>query len=143
MSVFRHKPGNLVMAEAVPFGQKWTYYSDHPIEAMLDPLYFISAVSRLKSGDEIRVLQVQANKVIAFADVLVTNSSLEDKTLVFYILRQPQQVIGGEGLKTVHNFAVKRGFGCFEVRDGKGNVVYVADTKQEAIDKRDELEQAA
>lgn len=70
---FRLKPGNMIMHDAVPYGQLWTYYAEHPIDEMLKPEYLRSH-DGLRSGDQIMVNQVEKGRVLEIAMVMVTNT---------------------------------------------------------------------
>lgn len=76
------QPGRLIMAEPVPFGQRYTYPTSHDLGVVTAPRYFDAARSRLRAGDTIRVVQLAnqdyaapTNWVMAFADLLVTEVS--------------------------------------------------------------------
>jgi len=78
---FKAFPQNLVMAEGVPFGQRYTYGATHPIQYMLDAGYFLSLRHQLRPGDTMRICQMDSinlfepgNKVLAYIDVLVVSS---------------------------------------------------------------------
>lgn len=62
MNEFRCKPGHLVMHEAVPYGQEYTYYSVDPMEAMLEPMYFVGEANRFRPGDAIKLLHVEPDE---------------------------------------------------------------------------------
>lgn len=85
----RFKPGQMVMHDAVPFGQLWTYYADHPIDAMMDPEYFRLHAS-FRAGDSMRILQTDhpGKKVLEMAEVLITSAS----PLEFYVTRAKTSV---------------------------------------------------
>ena len=75
---FKCIPQNLSMSESAPVCQPWSYASSHPMKAMLDSRYFLSAYDRLRPGDTIRIIQMKAqnihardNEVISFADALI------------------------------------------------------------------------
>jgi len=86
----RSLPRNRVMGEQVPFGQRHTYISAHPMEAMLAEEYFLSDYNVFFPGDTVRVIQVRRpdidnirdNQVIAYIDLLVVESSR--KGVVFH-----------------------------------------------------------
>ena len=147
MSVFRCKPGQLVMSEAVPFGQQWTYYSQHPMEEMLDPKYFISQIGQLRTGDVLNILRVINNQVTEYVKVLVASSEKESKTLQFHIMDGPEKISDAEipngGLVVTKKLHVKRGFGCFEVLSPEGKVLDSFDTKGQALDFVKEYNKAA
>jgi len=75
---FKCIPQNLSMSESAPVCQPWSYASSHPMKAMLDSRYFLSAYDRLRPGDTIRIIQMKSqnihardNEVISFADALI------------------------------------------------------------------------
>lgn len=84
------KPGNMIMAEAVPFGQRWTYHQGVPIDEMLEPDYFRS-FSGLRIGDDIRILEMddKNDKVLCFAEVLVMNLD----PLEFFVTREKTRTV--------------------------------------------------
>lgn len=104
---------NMVMAEAVPFGQRWTYYSTHPIEELINPEYFKSS-SVLRSGDDLRVIQLEgvgdSAKVIAYADILIVGV----KPLLFEFTRNVKQVVAKR--KSVE---IRQGVNCWELYEGE------------------------
>lgn len=82
MTTHAFKPHHLTMGEPASFGQQYTYAIDHPMDAMLKPEYFNGARHRLRAGDTIRVIQLQAqnvadpsNRVLAFAGLLIVQAS--------------------------------------------------------------------
>jgi len=79
----RCKPGNLVMAEAVPFGQKWTYYNEHPMTDMIKPEYYSFVATQIRTGDSLRIMKMAKGKVGAVTDLLVI---AEDQ---FHIMHGP------------------------------------------------------
>lgn len=139
------KPGNMVMAEAVPFGQRWTYHSADAMEAMLDPDYFRSMAPQLRAGDEIRLVRLEDERVAEIADVLVISQDIE-----FYTLREPTP-IKAETPKTeeappkVRKLKVKKGYQCYQVvtDDEAQAVIAEYGRKKEAEDALPELERAA
>jgi hypothetical protein len=83
---FKVIPGNFVMSEGVPFGQRYVYGSTHPMQRMLEPGYFVSERHRLRAGDTVRVCQMRdnavcepGNRVLCFVELVVVES---DKTSV-------------------------------------------------------------
>lgn len=77
-------PQNVVMAESVPFGQRYTYGAAHDINRMLEPSYFLSESYRLNAGDTMRICQLKdadiaskTNRVLAYIDVMIVESSLK------------------------------------------------------------------
>jgi len=79
---FKMVPQHLIMAESVPAGQRYSYFSTHPMRAMLDPVYFLPSRDQLRPGDTLRVCQMEKidifgtnNRVLAFIDLLVIASS--------------------------------------------------------------------
>lgn len=77
----RYIPQNLIMQEASPVCQKWSYPSCHPMEAMIEKDYFISGYEQLRPGDSIRIVQMRdanihsrSNVVVAFCDTIVIQS---------------------------------------------------------------------
>ncbi len=90
---FKCIPQNLSMSEAAPVCQPWSYASDHPMESMLAPHYFLSAYDRLRPGDTIRVVQMKdpgihttGNAVIEFSDMIVVKSSRDE--IVTHLVRR-------------------------------------------------------
>lgn len=72
----------LIMGEPVPFGQRYTYPTSHPIDAVKAAGYFRPARTRLRAGDTIRVVQLAdpdyaapTNWVMGFVDLMVTEVS--------------------------------------------------------------------
>lgn len=137
------KPQNMVMAEAVPFGQRWTYHSADAMEAMLDPEYFRSMATQLRSGDEIRLVRLEDQRVAEIADVLVVAE------LEFYTLRKPTKVGAQPEKKTESKVAkrrltVKRGYQCYQVVTDDENKDVIAEygTKKEAENAVPELQAA-
>lgn len=92
--VVRCLPGNLVMAEAVPFGQKWTYHSNHPMSEMIKPEYFMNLSHQFRAGDELRLIKMAENKVASFADVLVVANPLE-----FHLINGPTILNRNDGFE--------------------------------------------
>lgn len=104
----KFKPGNMIMSEAVQFGQKWTYYNDHDMEEMTEPEYFKSHQG-IKVGDEIRINKVtyiknenvsvlsaaKVETVDCIAEVLVAAI----KPLKFFVLRKATRTIIGRPKK--------------------------------------------
>ena len=77
MDLKAHSP-SLFIGEPVTFGQRYTYASDHDMNAMLAPGYFDAMRRRLCPGDTIRVVQMRGkdikdrgNSVVAFVDCTV------------------------------------------------------------------------
>lgn len=84
MRNFKCSPMNMAMGEAVPFGQRYTYGSTHPMMAMLDPGYFLSMRHQLRAGDTVRLCQMEqidihgpGNRLLAYIDLIVIESSKE------------------------------------------------------------------
>lgn len=90
MSAIRFIPGNMVMHDAVPWGQKWTYYAPHPIDTMLDPDYFVSFAS-LRGGDTVQVIETNQEKtrVLKFAEFMVVDTN----PLEIYVTRKVVDVM--------------------------------------------------
>lgn len=87
---FTCKPGRMVMGEAVPYGQRWTYYSTDPMKEMLNPEYFKNVAGQIRAGDDIRLLNIDGNgSVLELAEVLVTNVSGAE--LDFHVSRKPEK----------------------------------------------------
>lgn len=137
------KPQNLVMAGAVPFGQRWTYYSGDPMENMLNPEYFKSLAHQLRPGDEIRLIRIEKERVIEIADVLVSAKDPE-----FYVLRKPTSIptekVTEAKPEKKRSLTVKKGYQCYQVvtNDENKDVVAEYGTKKEAEEAVPELEAA-
>lgn len=71
----RARTGNLCMAEAVPFGQKWTYHTDRPLDMVLSPDYFKAERYKLRVGDELRVCRIVEDRVREMVDLLIIENS--------------------------------------------------------------------
>lgn len=137
------KPQNMVMAEAVPFGQRWTYHSADAMESMLDPEYFRSMAPQLRAGDEIRLVRLEGDRVAEIADVLVVAD------MEFFTLRKPTKVAPQPEKKPEPKVAkrrltVKKGFQCYQVVTDDENKDVIAEygTKKEAQDAVPELQAA-
>jgi len=109
------------MAEAVQFGQRWTYYSTHTMETMMEPTYFNLVKNQLKTGDDLRLLQLEENKVSCVSDVLIVNTD----PLEFFTLREPTETEQPE-------YRVKRGYQCYKIVDSDGETIEEYPTKQDA-----------
>lgn len=118
----KFKPQNLVMAEAVPFGQRWTYHSEHPIEEMITSEYYKVETHRFRVGDDIRALEIQGGEVVAFSDMLIVAVN----PIKFEFIQPPRQV--KQKAKTVE---VVQGDRCWELREGT-DIIDTFDTKGEA-----------
>lgn len=88
MSRFQCIPGHLAMGESVSRGQRWTYASAHPMSEMLEPRYFLAQRAMLRPGDTIRIIELRdkdlnasGNRVLAYVDMLVVESSGDTLTL--------------------------------------------------------------
>lgn len=82
MPEIRFFPQNLIMGEAVPFGQRYTYPTDHALDAVRADGYFNAARNRLRAGDTIRVIRLgnraydaPSNWVVEFSDFIVMEVS--------------------------------------------------------------------
>lgn len=81
------------MAEAVPFGQRWTYHSPHPISEMINPEYFKSE-TRFRAGDDLRVIEMKDGEVIAYSDLLITKVT-KGRVISpseFHVITEPKKI---------------------------------------------------
>lgn len=70
MTQDRAIPGHMCMAEAVPFGQRFTYHTEHGLDAVLAPGYFLTVRSYFETGDEVRVVRIADGRVDAIVDLM-------------------------------------------------------------------------
>ena len=139
MSELKAKPGNLVMAEAMPFGQHHTYHDVYPVEMMLDQRFFASLRSNLRAGDLIRLVSVRDDRVIEEIDavvvqILANGVDLRPRCdLIFF----PDQVEEEEKPKNkldVHGeLTVKRGYHEFLVLNETGKQLAAFPKKADAV----------
>lgn len=91
MHEFRVIAQNLEMHEPVRFGQEYTYHSHHPMKQMLSPRYFLSEWTRLKRGDQIKIIRTaregRDEDMEEYAEVLVLSPSREGVPLL--ALKEP------------------------------------------------------
>lgn len=69
----RAEPSRLVMSEAVPFAQRYTYHTIHPIEHVLRPDFFMPVRDQLRAGDTIRIVETDVARLMVkrYVDVMV------------------------------------------------------------------------
>jgi len=93
---------NFVMAEAVPFGQHWTYHSNHSIAEMMNPEYFTNMEGQLRVGDDIRLIKLsgfgEKKAVITMAEVLITQKN----PMAFEVIRPPMEI------STAHGYDIRQ-----------------------------------
>lgn len=142
----RALPCNLIMGEAVTFGQRFTYHSDHPIEVMLTEGYFLPVRSNINAGDFITLIRVESGRVREMQETVVVEVSanyIDIRTTQKRIV-VPERITNDEdsGLtaRTVHReFKVRRGFQCFVVENEENKQLAEFSTRAEAERYRDEM----
>lgn len=134
---YRCKPHKMVMAEAVPFGQHWTYHAMDPIEESIKPGYYLSFADHLRVGDSIRVLQVSNGEVIAMAELLITR---KEEGLEFFITRDITKIKKPAIVQREPTLRVRKGDSCWEVVDPANKVLGEFATQTEARKALPELE---
>lgn len=142
---FRAKPGRFIMAEAVPFGQRWTYYSTDPMDKMMDPEYFKALSSQIRAGDDIRIMRIEDDKVAEIAEVLVVDVDKDGAS--FHVMLEPVK-IGQRKNKPgpkpkLRSLKIEEGKGCWYLLTEDDKVAGEFATEAEAKKHKPELERVA
>ena len=149
MSEFRCFPQNLVMHEAVPVGQRYTYQGTVPLDEMMKPNFFIAERNRLRPGDVIMLVEMATRKgtmtPIRMAQVMVQGSDRETGVILkayngpidFETIETPVEVsppsepeIYSDGQWAYEWGGPKH---LWRVHDSRGSIVAKGLTKEEAI----------
>ncbi len=139
------KTGRLVMCEAVPYGQRWTYASSDPMSEMIKPEYYANVADQIRSGDSIRIMNVDREDVREVAEYLIASKS--GQSLVLIEVMKPIKIPAPSGKvelpPKVRNLKIEEGKGCVYLVDDNGDIRGEFSTKAEANKAKPELERAA
>jgi len=85
----RAQPDRLVMAEAVPFAQRYTYHTVHPIEDVLKPDFFLPVRDQLRAGDTIRIVETDTARQLVrrYVDVMVIAGGRHPSGVLLHVER--------------------------------------------------------
>lgn len=139
MTEYRAKPGNLCMAEAVPFGQRYNYHGDIPVKDMLHKQFFMPVRNHFRPGDTVRLVRVEGDRVVEFGDAIVVQVTREsvDVCADGPVHKIPATVAEEAPLPETSRAAPdlfwKKGFGCFQVLDAKGTVIAEMPTRADVV----------
>jgi hypothetical protein len=140
MTTNRAVAGKLYMAEAVPFGQRFTYASPHPIDETMQPGYWVPLKNNLRVGDEIRVCYVLGDRLredqdLAVVQCLKQGVEVQAKSKRFIYPEAKTEAPEPTHSRARPDYEVKRGYQCFQVViAGTGKLVSEHATKKEAED---------
>lgn len=139
------KPGRLVMSDAVPYGQRWTYASTDPMSEMTKPEYYANVADNLRAGDSIRIMRVDREDVLEIGEYLV--AAKDGLSINLFELSKPVKVPQSKGRKPVapkvRTLKVEEGKGCAYLIDEEGKIVGEFADAGEARKAKPELERAA
>lgn len=127
----RAKPGNLVMSEAVPHCQQWTYHGEHSIKAMLGDGYFQSVKDMIRTGDMLRLVQIKDDRVQCTQFFMVVTGGATPSGLTLSAMSDLQSFDQTDEAPLAGEFHVKKGFNEWKVQKGE-EVVESFKTKKEA-----------
>lgn len=143
--IFKSKPGRLVMGEAVPYGQRWTYSSTDPMSEMTKTEYYSNVMHSFRSGDSLRVLALDGEEVSEVAEFLITAKTPSGFTM-FEMLKPTKVAAAGRSSRQkpkVRNLKVQEGKGCTYLVDDDGRICGEFANAAEARKHKPELERAA
>lgn len=139
------KPGKLVMCEAVPYGQRWTYASSDPMAEMIKPEYYVNVADQLRPGDSLRIMNTDRENVLEVAEYLITSKAGQLIALIETMksIKVPAPKGVTELAPKVRTLKTEDGKGCVYLVDDEGTIFGEFANKTEANKAKPDLERAA